>query len=96
MGHGAPISVGADCFRLVPRRPGSEPGLFGGTRAPHRQCWLSAVDRVPALLIADEAHTATIAPCLSLAETVSRSSRCAPGAQASSSAEPSSWATLLW
>ncbi|MCW2629864.1 MAG: hypothetical protein JWR48_6586, partial [Mycobacterium sp.] len=67
-----------------------------GTRAPHRQCWLSAVDRVSALLIEDEAHTATIVPYLSLAETVSRSSRCTPGAQASSSAEPSSWATLLW
>lgn len=30
MGHAAPISLGAGCFRLVPRRPGLESGLFGG------------------------------------------------------------------
>ena len=30
MGHAAPISLGAGCFRLVPRRPGFGPGLFGG------------------------------------------------------------------
>jgi hypothetical protein len=29
MGHAAPISLGAGCFRLGPRRPGV-PGLFGG------------------------------------------------------------------
>src|SRR6267378_8352925 len=30
MGHAAPISLGAGCFRLGPRRPGGGPELFGG------------------------------------------------------------------
>jgi hypothetical protein len=30
MGHAAPISLGAGCFRLVPRRPRCGRGLFGG------------------------------------------------------------------
>ena len=48
MGHAAPISLGAGCLRLVPRRPGFRLGLFGG--GPSAACsaeatgwWLPAL-----------------------------------------------------
>jgi hypothetical protein len=47
MGHAAPISLGAGCFRLLPRRPGVA-GLFGG--GPGAACSAEATGwRLPVL-----------------------------------------------
>lgn len=47
MGHAAPISLGAGCFRLVPRRPRCGRGLFGG--GPGAACSAEATGWLPVL-----------------------------------------------